>query len=167
MSRHGEAASSCRLDRTLLESRVAAVVEAVEGEAFDLRAGVGDGKGTGARGEASGEVGIGVWHDSAETFAGDAGLADAEVRVGNAVVDTDRFSFRGQRGLKVIELHMVLANWARVISWDLERLTLALNGVVNALMGTSRAARLSKEVNRLISIFFDERFRLCIKVGAD
>lgn len=120
VSCHGEAAGSCRLDRTLLESRVAAVINAVEGEAFNLRVGVGDGKGTGAKGEASGKVGTGVCYDSAETLAADAGLTDAEVGVGNAVVDTDRFSFRGQRALKVIELHAVLANWARVISWDLK-----------------------------------------------
>ena len=86
VSCHGDIAGDCRLDLTLLESRVAAVVEALEGEAFDLRAGVGDGKGTGARGEANGIVGIGMWHDSSETLAGDAGLTDAEVRVGDIVV---------------------------------------------------------------------------------
>lgn len=159
VSCHREVAGRCHLGRSLLESRGAAVIKGVEGEVFDHRAGVVDGKGTGAGGEANREIGIGVWHDSAETLAVDAGLTDAEVRVGNIVVGTDRVGSCQFRALKVIVLDAVLADGARVTSWDLKRLTLALNGVLTALMGARKAARLSKEVKCLISIYVDERFR--------
>lgn len=93
VSCHGDVAGDCFLDLSLLESRIVAVVEAVEGAAFDLRAWVGDGNAIGA-GEASGIIEIGVRQDSGEDLAIDAGLTGAEVRLEICVVDTDRFRFR-------------------------------------------------------------------------
>ena len=74
----------------MLQTCSAAIVVGTESEAFDLGAGVCDGKRAGARGGANGEVGVGVGHDSADAFASDAGLVDAEVRVVDAVVNADR-----------------------------------------------------------------------------
>ena len=114
VSCHGDTAADCVLDLALYETCSAAVGVGLESEAFDRGAGVCDGKGAGARGGANGEVGGRLGHDSADAFASDAGLVDAEVRVGDAVVNADRIESGGGWAGQIIKLEMSLAGWTLV-----------------------------------------------------
>ena len=78
VSQQGDVARDRRLHFPLLQSRVAAVVEALEAEALDLGSGVGGRDGAAARAEARGDVRGRVRHHSRGADAGEAGLADAE-----------------------------------------------------------------------------------------
>lgn len=103
-SRHGDTAGRCDLYRGLIERRVAAIIEAVETETRDHGAGVIDGNGPEAGFAIDGEVGVGMWHDAAETLAVNAGLNDAKLRVREVVVDTNGGESGFYRALAIIEL---------------------------------------------------------------